>query len=147
MIKRFANIFLILVVLLITVQPQFVLHFCGDKFVGLYINHDPSLIKSECDKGDHCENRDHCPEKSVAESSDCENRNLITVDLDTDDFTAVSTYTAPLPSDDVLLYLPEIKQFLFAQPAAYLFYGKSPPGDLPLSSGRDILTRNCVYLI
>lgn len=147
MLKRFANIFLIVVVLLITVQPRFVLHFCGDKFIALYINHDPSLIKSACNAADHSEHRDNCLTKSVTQTSDCENRNIVTVDIDSDDFTTSGSYIFPASADDVVLFLPETKQLWLSEPAKYLSYGKAPPRNVTLQSGRDIMTRNCVYLI
>lgn len=147
MIKRIANIFLILVVVLLAVQPRFILHFCGDKFVAFYINHDPSLIKNACESGNFCEKKAHCPLNSVAQSNTCAKRNLITFDIDTDDFSVFTANSVSLLSNDMMYSLPNSEQNLFAQPAVHLFYSKSPPFNFSLHSGRDILTHNCVFLI
>ncbi|MGL5981471.1 MAG: hypothetical protein ACRCZY_11485 [Phocaeicola sp.] len=48
MMKRIATIVLGMVVLLVAVQPKLVVHFCGDNFVALYLNQDPSAIASAC---------------------------------------------------------------------------------------------------
>ncbi|MGL5682356.1 MAG: hypothetical protein ACRDDZ_04770 [Marinifilaceae bacterium] len=145
--KRLANFFLILVLLLITVQPQVLLHFCGEKFVTFYINHNPDQISSACNVAAVDIPRQVCTHSDSAEQHNCPGRNIRVVDVQTEDFITQSGYTLPVIPSISFVYP------LYTQPevpisvAVSQYHSKSPP-QLPYAyAGRDILTRLCTYII
>ncbi|MGL4852219.1 MAG: hypothetical protein ACRC3Z_06190 [Phocaeicola sp.] len=144
MMKRMANFVLGVVVLLVAVQPKLLVHFCGENFIAFYLNQDPATIQSACRTSNTSNN------SSSLEKYSCPMRQLMVVDVDSDDFTpsqppaySFSSEWQTLP----LFILEVVHPLLPQQDVVHLLSAKSPPqSPLPLT-GRDLLLLHATFLI
>jgi hypothetical protein len=126
--KRIISIFMLTILLLTTVQPTLIFHYCGGKF------HSVSLVKTEsksCCGGEH--------------KSCCFNEIL---KIATDDFQVQQqdlTEFAPLVLNPVLFLLSDNLQPSESSDALVLQH-IFPPGGLA-KYGAAIIQMNCVYRI
>ena len=141
--NKCVNIIIILVVLISSVQPRLVLHFCGEKFITTYINKNPDSIQNGC-----IEYLDsNCKGKDLKSNDKCANRKLIAIDISTDIFTQHDLFnsnTSFFKFDPLFI---EDSSLIPYHAYSYLFYGTSPPYKLCQITGRDILIHNCTFLI
>lgn len=145
--KRFANIVLLLSVLLITVQPKLVLHFCGDEFVTFYLDQSPTLVQHDCNQENHCESGAVCKKTTQGSTDSCPKRNLVVVDVDANDYTPAELLSHTVHTLTVDVCLPETTPFLLSTKTVRATLWKLPPKNLVSHSGRAILARHCILTI
>ncbi|MGL4411598.1 MAG: hypothetical protein ACRCTF_05625 [Bacteroidales bacterium] len=141
--KRIATLTLVILALLIAVQPQIVLHFCGDSFIALYLNQDPFEINPSCAITNHCEGS-----ANDIHSKGCDKQRVSVIDVDSDEFLSSNHSFNDINIEVTILSLSLLSLFrlpLISQAEA--LYSEVPPYPNLQTTGREILLRHSILLI
>lgn len=138
--KRIATLTLVILALLIAVQPQIVLHFCGDSFIALYLNQDPFEISPSCSITNHCEGR-----TNDIQSKGCDKQRVSVIDIDSDEFLSSNHSFNDINIEVTILSLSLFRLPLISQTEA--LYSEVPPYPNLQTTGREILLRHSILLI